>query len=329
MTEQRSREGRDAASPWNMPLAAWRQVIVRAFKEAGADNVGLVAAGVGFYAFLALVPLLGAVVLTYGLAADPETVVRNMQALTRVMPQDIAQLIGQQLLTVVHTSGGKKGLGLLVALAVALFGARNAAGAIITALNIAYEEEESRGFIRVNLLALAMTAAAVIALVLVLLSIAVMGWFRSIAPGAGPMAAALGKLATYALLALGAAFAAATLYRYGPARDDAKWTWLTPGSVLFALSWILLTAGFGFYVSRFGNYGATYGSLGAVVVLLTWLYLSSYALVFGAELNSELEHQTVRDTTKGPERPLGERGAWAADHVAQGTAAGKKQCEPG
>ena len=117
-------------------------------------------------------------------------------------------------------------------------------------------------------------------------------------------------------LALLAAFAASTLYRYGPSRENARWTWLTPGSLLFAVGWVVLTLGFGFYVSNFGNYGATYGSLGAVVVLLTWMYLSAYALLFGAELNSELEHQTARDTTSGPEKPLGERGAWAADNVA-------------
>jgi membrane protein len=313
--------GRNASSPWHMPFAAWREVAVRTYKEASADNVGLIAAGVAFYGFLALLPLLGATVLTYGLVAEPQTVLRHMQAMTAMLPAEIAKLIGEQLLGVVKTSGGKKGLGLLIALGVALFGARNAAGAIVTALNIAYEEEEKRGFIKVNALALAMTAGAVVALVLALLAVASLATLETLLLGTSPLAIALGKVLTYVLLALVASGAAATLYRYGPSRDKAQWTWLTPGSVLFALAWVILTLGFGFYVANFGNYGATYGSLSAVVVLLTWLYLSGYALLFGAELNSELEHQTAHDTTDGAERPVGVRGAWAADHVAQGTGA--------
>jgi membrane protein len=233
-----------------------------------------------------------------------------------VMPADAARLIGEQLLNVVQGSSGKKGLGLLLALAIALFGARNAAGSIITALNIAYEEEERRGFIKVNLVALAITGAAVITFVIGLLGVAALGFLHLALPSSSPVLAALSRVATYFALALLAAGAAATLYRYGPSRRNARWRWLTPGSLLFALGWVLLTLGFGFYVANFGNYGATYGSLGAVVVLLTWMYLSAYALLFGAELNSELEHQTARDTTSGPEQPLGQRGAWAADHVA-------------
>jgi membrane protein len=321
MTDDATHKGRDALSPWRMPVAAWIEIAVRTYKEASADNVGLISAGVAFYAFLALLPLLGATVLTYGLVAEPQTVLRHMKSMTTMLPADIANLIGEQLLSVVRTSGGKKGLGLLVALGVALFGARNAAGAIITALNIAYEEEEKRGFIKVNLLALAMTAGAVVALVLALLAIASLAALETLLLGSSPLAIAFGKVITYVLLALVASGAAATLYRYGPSRDKARWRWLTPGSALFALAWVILTLGFGFYVANFGNYGATYGSLSAVVVLLTWLYLSGYALLFGAELNSELEHQTARDTTDGPERPLGARGAWAADHVAQGTRA--------
>lgn len=140
--------GRNAASPWAMPPAGWKEILLRTAKESSKDNIGLAAAGVAFYAFLALVPLMGATVLTYGLVASPATVLKNMQSLTNVMPADVARLVGEQLMNVVQSSSGKKGLGLLLAIGVALFGARNAAGAIITALNIAYEEEEKRGFIK-------------------------------------------------------------------------------------------------------------------------------------------------------------------------------------
>jgi membrane protein len=310
------RTGRTAASPWQMPLAGWKQVAARTWKQSSEDNIGLVAAGVAFYGFLALVPLLGATVLTYGIIADPQTVVSNVKSLTTVMPADAAKLIGDQLMSIVHTSGGKKGVGLAIAIAIAIFGARNSAGSIITALNIAYEEDETRGFLRVNLLSLAITAAAVVMAALALLAIAALGYLEKLLPHAPGFILALGKVLSYFVLLLGAAAAAATLYRYGPNRKKAKWEWITPGSLFAALAWLILTFGFGFYAAHFGNYGKTYGSLATVVVLITWMYLSSYVFLFGAELNSELEHQTAKDTTEGAPKPLGARRAWAADHVA-------------
>ncbi|MBB4856808.1 membrane protein [Novosphingobium chloroacetimidivorans] len=307
-----------AAAPWSMSLAGWKDVLVRTAKETSSDNVGLVAAGVSFYGFLALLPLLGAIVLSYGILADPQTVLDNMTAMTKVMPREIAQLVGEQLMYVVQTSGSKKGLGVVIALALALFSARNGASAIVTALNIAYEEEEARGFIKVNLLALAITAAAVVVAVLALFAVALMTRVETLLPTSPLVSFAL-QVVSYIVLVAVAAGAAALLYRFGPSRERARWTWLSAGSLVFALAWVGLTVGFGAYVANFGNYSATYGSLATVVILLTWLYLSSYLLVFGAELNSELEHQTRRDTTGGPELPLGERGAWSADHVASGT----------
>ena len=311
-----SQSGRTADSPLEIPARGWKQVATRTWKQSSEDNIALVAAGVAFYAFLALVPLLGATVLTYGLLADPQTVASNVKSLTSVMPQDAAKLIGEQLLSVVQTSGGKKGFGLLLAIGIAIFGARNAASSIITALNIAYEEEDRRGFLRLNLLALAITAAAVLMAVIALLAIAALGYLERLFPHAPGFVLAIGKVVSYVVLLLGAAAAAATLYRYGPDRKKAKWEWITPGTVFASVVWLVLTFGFGFYVAHFGNYNKTYGSLATVVILVTWLYLSAYVFLFGAELNSELEHQTVKDTTEGAAKPLGERGAWSADHVA-------------
>jgi membrane protein len=232
------------------------------------------------------------------------------------MPQEAAALIGDQLMGVVQTSGGKKGLGLVLAIAIAVFGARNAAGSIITALNIAYEEEETRGLLRVNLLALEITVGAVLIAVMALLAIAALGYLQRFFPQVPATVLGLGKIVSYVLLLLGAAAAAATLYRYGPDRKKAKWEWITPGTLFAAVGWLVLTFGFGFYVAHFGNYNKTYGSLATVVILVTWMYLSAYLFLFGAELNSELEHQTAKDTTKGTPKPMGERGAWSADHVA-------------
>ena len=308
--------GRHAHSPFALPLQGWKQVLVRSWKEGADDNIGLIAAGVAFYGFLALVPLLGAIVLSYGLVASPETVMGNMKSLTSVMPAQAAGLIGDQLMNVVKTSGDKKGFGLLLALGIALFGARNGAGSVMTALNIAYEEKEARGFIATNLTALAITAGAVLVAIVAVVAIAAFGHLEELVPGAPGAVLVLGKALTYLLLLGAAAGVTATLYRYGPSRARAQWVWLTPGSLLAAIGGVALTLGFGLYVARFGNYNATYGSLGAVVVLLTWLYLSSYLLLFGAELNAELEHQTETDTTAGVDQPMGERRAWVADHVA-------------
>lgn len=313
--------GRGADSPAEITVKGWKQVAVRTWQQTSEDNVGLVAAGVAFYGFLALVPLLGATVMTYGLVAAPETVLRNVQSLTQVMPADAAKLVGEQLLSAVQASDGKKGLGLLLALGIALFGARNAAGSVITALNIAYEEKESRGLIKVNLLAMGITAGTVILAILAMFAIAALGHLEKALPHLPGWVLFLGKLASYALLLVGAAGGAATLYRYGPDRTNAAWAWITPGSAFAAIGWILLTLGFGFYAANFGNYGKAYGSLATVVVLVTWMYLSAYVLLFGAELNSELEHQTAKDTTAGAPKPLGERGAWSADHVAVGAEA--------
>ncbi|MCU6456159.1 YihY/virulence factor BrkB family protein, partial [Sphingomonas sp. A2-49] len=272
--------------------------------------------GVAFCGVLALVPMLGAVVLSYGLVASPESVIRNVQGLTSVMPSEAAKLIGEQLMNVVTTSGGKKGFGLLLALLIAFYGATKGAGAIITALNIAYDEEETRGFIRLQLVTLAITAGAVLLAIVATIAIAALGHLDTMLPWAPGWVLVVAKMGTYVVMAGAGTAAAATLYRYAPNRDKAEWKWLSPGSVGATLAWLAATAGFAIYVANFGSYDATYGSLGAAVVLLTWLYLSAYILLLGAEVNCELERQTAKDTTVGADEPLGKRGANAADTVA-------------
>lgn len=318
LPEKPDDRGRSAASPWQMPLKGWREVAVRTWREASKDNAGLVAAGVAFYAFIAVVPTLGAIVLAYGLIASPASVLLNMQSLAKVLPGEISTLIADQLIDVVTSSSRRKGMGIAIALGISIFGARNAAGALIKALNIAYEEEERRGFLKITLLAIAITVALILG---ALLAIGVMTAAQSLAslmPGASPMVRGGLRLGAGVLVLAGAAAGAATLYRYAPCRAKAQWSWLTPGTLLTALGWLGLFLGFGFYLTRVADYNATYGSLGAVVALLTFVYLASYIFLFGAELNSELEHQTARDTTDGVPAEMGQRGAWSADHVASG-----------
>ncbi|MDQ3246336.1 MAG: YihY/virulence factor BrkB family protein [Pseudomonadota bacterium] len=312
-----SARGHDARSPLEIPGRAWKDIAARTYKRVWDDNVGLVAAGVAFYAFFGLLSLLGLIVLTYSWVAEPQTVVGHFQTLTRILPNDIALLIGQQLMTTVQSSEGAKGLGILVALLVALYGGTNGSAAVITSLNIAYEEKEARSLLRFYFLALLMTVVAVVLAMLAIAAAASVAYLQTQLPQATPIAVTAGKIVGYALLVLVATVIAATLYRFGPSREEAKWKWITPGSLFAALTWLLLTVLFGFYVSKLTDYSATYGALGAVVALLTWLYLSAYVFIIGAELNSEMEHQTARDSTTGAPAPMGSRGAWAADNVAE------------
>jgi membrane protein len=319
MADQRAVQdpfGHRATSPWHMPAAAWKDIVKRSYKRVWDDNVGLVAAGVAFYGFFALLSLLGLIVLVYGFVAEPITVIEHMEALTAVLPTDVAFIIGDQLMNAVHASQKTKGLGILLAFLVATYGGTNGATSVITALNIAYEEKEKRSLLSFYGLALVMTLCALVAAMAAIAATAALAYLQHLLPSAAPPLVLAGKVAGYLLIVLIAAGVASTLYRFGPSREEAQWKWITPGSMFVALSWLLLTWGFGVYVSHFTNYHATYGSLGAVVALLTWMYLSAYAFMFGAELNSEIEHQTARDSTTGSPEPMGERGAWAADNVA-------------
>jgi membrane protein len=308
--------GRDAISPWAIPFAGWKEIAGRTWRQTWIDNVGLVAAGVAFYGFLALVPLLGLIVMAYGLVAEPQTVVSNMQSLTGILPPNVAMFIGEQLLGAVDTAKETKGLGVLLALGFAFYGGSNGAGAIITALNIAYQEKEKRSLTRFYLIALLMTLAAVAFALLALAATTAIALLEELLPEASGFTVALSKGVAYVVLLCSAAAVAATLYRYAPSRENARWEWITPGSLFTAVTWVLFTLGFGYYVTSVANYNATYGSLGAVIALLTWMYLSAYVFVIGAELNSEIEHQTAQDSTTGEPQPMGERGAWAADNVA-------------
>lgn len=320
--------GHHAESPWAIPRAGWKQVISRTWQQTWIDNVGLVAAGVAFYGFLAVVPLLAAIILIYGLVAEIGTVIDTMKLLFHVLPNDIAKLLSDQTIGIVHTSQGKKGVGLIIALAIAIYGASNGAGAIITALNIAYEERERRPLWEYYLVAMVITIGVVITALLALAAAAIVATLEDFLPRASDAMILFGKAAAYLAMTLAGAAIAATLYRFAPCRAHAKWTWISPGSIFTSIMWLLLTLAFSVYVSKVANYAATYGSLAAVAGLLTWMYLSAYAFVMGAELNREVEHQTAMDSTTGRPRPMGERGAWAADHVASDDRPKKRTGKP-
>ncbi len=290
--------GADADTPADIPAPGWKAIAKRTWKEGTDDNVSLIAAGVAFYGFSAFVPLLAALVLTYGLVADPANVVEHVRSLTNVMPQDAARLIGEQLQSMVTTAGSSKGFGLLVALGIAVWGAMKGATSMMTALNIAFDAEETRGYVKRTLGAFALTVGAIVALVVAIVAISAMASIESLLPFSSPFVHILLRIAFWIAAAAIVSLLIASLYRYGPSRPNPRWVWLTPGSLVATILWIGASLGFGFYVSNFGNYNATYGSLGAVIVFLTWLYLSAYILLMGAELNAETERQTEQDVTQ-------------------------------
>jgi membrane protein len=270
----------------------WREVLKRTYRESSRDNVSIIAAGVAFYAFLAFVPLLGSLVLVYGFVAEPQSVVQHMQALTALMPADAARMIGEQLMSVTQTASSKKGLGLLIALLLSIYGAMRGASSIITALNIVYEVKETRSFLKATMVAAALTVGAVFALLLAMLGISLLGFVEKLLPFSSPAVHLILKIVFWTVAAAAVSLIVALVYRYAPNHEVPKWRWLTPGSIAATVLWLAATLVFGLYVTNFGNYNATYGSLGAVVVFLTWLYLTAYILLMGGELNAELEKQT-------------------------------------
>lgn len=304
-------------SPLQMPRSAWFAIMKRVYLMNGVHNLSLLAAGVAFFAFLAFVPLIAVVVLLYGLIADPSTVAASLDLLVDVVPPEVLVILREQLIQIVTTSATRQGLGLVLALLLSTYGAMRAATAIMGALNIIYEEHESRGFLRTTgvavLITLGMAAVAVIGLI----AISLFGYIRNfLAPFLGGGALLLIQVLTWAVAALLVSATFAIFFRYAPDRRAAKWRWLSLGSVASTVLWLAITLGFGFYAANLSDYNATYGSLAAIVIFLMWLFLSAYAVLIGAEINAETERQTFRDSTVGPDRPMGQRGAVLADTAA-------------
>jgi membrane protein len=305
----------EAESPWRLSLRDANQVLKRIWLMWGFHNLSLLAAGVAFFAFLALTPLIAAVVMLYGLVADVSTVERQVASLAGLIPPDAASVLESQLLQVVTTNASVTGIGLIVALAVSVYGATYAANGLIAALNVINTELETRGVFALIRRAVFLTIAAIMIGVTGLLSGGVFAWLTSFTvPLVGPLATIFKAAAWISAFVLGT-WGFALIMRYGPDRRPAKWRWLTPGAIIATFLWMASSFGFSLYVAFVTNYNATYGSLSAVVVFLLWLYLSAYGALLGALLNAELERQTAADSTQGPDRPLGERGAVVADTV--------------
>ena len=280
-----------------------REVLARTVAESKSDKLALLAAGVAFFGLLALVPGLVALVSIYGLVADPADVTRHVGDMLGAAPSEVRDLVREQLESVTTRSDTGAGVGLVVGLAVALWSASSGMKHLIDALNTAYDEDEGRGFVKVRAISLLLTLGAVLFVVGAFVAVAVMP-----AVVEGPM-----SLLRWPLLALVFMAALATLYRHGPSRDEPEWRWASAGSVVATVLWLAASGLLSLYVANFASYGETYGSLGSVVVAMLWLFITAVVVLFGAELNAELERQRRSDTTDGRDRSMGERDAHAAD----------------
>ena len=272
--------------------------------KAGKDNLGLIASGVAFYGFLAVVPLLTALVISYGLIAEPSQVATHIAALTRIMPEQAAEIIGSQLKDMVARASPGVSLGLFLSLIIAIYGAMRGAGAFIIALNIVYGVEDKRSFIRRTAVAVAITVSLVGIFVLASLTLSAIGLLQKAAPMLNGAVFAAIQIIFLLVAAWSVRFAISTIYRFSPNRPPCPDSWLKPGSAVATIGWLVTTTGFAFYVKNFGNYNATYGALGAVIIFLTWLYLSAYVILLGAELNSILErrrNEKTRSPGSGPD----------------------------
>ena len=273
----------------NVTWAQWKQVLWLTWESSGKNNVTLVAAGVAFYAFLAFVPLLAAMFLLFGIVADQAILASSVNTMARVMPPEAAAIVSDQLTAIVTQSGSQKGFRLFVALFLALFGAMRAASAIVMALNVAYEVHETRSFIRVNLISMVLTLGLAIVLIAGAVAVSAKGSFDLRITDLPFWLETIMRIIV-ALLAVSAVSAViAAIYRYAPSRPKARWSWITPGSFIATFGALVTVILFAIYVANFSGYTATYGALGAIVVMLMWLWLTSLALCVGAEINGHLE----------------------------------------
>ncbi len=308
------RYGKSAEDPREVPLRGWWEVLKRVVDQVTKDHVAVVAAGVAFFSFLSIFPAIAAFVILYGLVADPATVTSQLEPVRDLVPKEVFDLLAGQLQQVSGAAGGALGFGLLVSLSFAIWSSAKGSSALLSAMDIAYNEPHREGLIRPRLTALGFTVAglafAIVAVGLLGVVPAAVALMSVPDPFAGILLGARWVLlGGIVLVGLG------LLYRYGPNRRSAQLRWVTPGSILATMVWMVASWGFSFYVSNVSDYNETFGTLGAVVVLLLWLYISAYIICLGAELNSELEHHTSADTTTGRWRPMGERQAYVADNI--------------
>jgi membrane protein len=306
--------GRRSKSPFAIPWAGWKDILWRTYQRIDDDRLLATAGGVVFFGLLAIFPAVTALVSSYGLFADPATISDNLQTLAMMLPAGTFEIVEDQVARVVSKGNSVLGTTFVFGLVLALWSANAGVKSIFDALNVAYEEREKRGFIKLNLISLSFTVGAIVALLLMVGAVVAFPLALDHL-GIAPESKLIVALARWPLLLVILLAALAVLYRFAPSRDAPRWQWLSIGAVAAALLWIAGSSLLSWYLSAFANYNATYGSLGAAIGLMTWMWMSAIVIMFGAELNSEIERQTLRDTTTGRPKPLGSREAVSADTV--------------
>lgn len=306
--------GREAETPTEIPARGWKDILWRTYEEFGKDRVTSVAAGVTYYALLAIFPAIAALVSIYGLFADPGTIQEHLNTMSGVLPGGALEIIGEQVTRIASQGGGALGFSFIFGLGLSLWSANAGMKAVFDALNIVNDEEEKRSFIALNLTSLSFTFGAILFILFALGGIVVLPIVLNFI-GLGEGTEWLVSLLRWPVLLVGVTFGLSLIYRFGPSRDKAEWRWVTPGGIVAAVLWVAVSMLFSWYVANFGSYNETYGSLGAVIGFMTWIWLSSIVVLLGAEINAEMEHQTVKDTTEGVHQPMGARGAKMADTV--------------
>lgn len=306
--------GRRSRSPFAIPWAGWKDIFWRTYQRIDDDRLLATAGGVVFFGLLSIFPAVTALVSSYGLFADPATISANLQTLATMLPEGSFQIVEDQVGRVVSKGNTALGATFLLGLLLAIWSANAGVKSIFDALNVAYEEREKRSFIRLNSVSLAFTVGGIAALLLMVGAVVAFPLALNHL-GMVPESKLIVALARWPLLFLILLAALAILYRFAPSRDAPRWQWLSLGAVTAALLWIAGSALLSWYLSEFANYNATYGSLGAAIGLMMWMWMSAIVIMFGAELNSEIERQTLRDTTTGEPKPLGSREAVSADTV--------------
>jgi membrane protein len=310
--------GRAAASPTQIPARGWKDILWRTYQEVQKDRVLSIAAGVTYYALLALFPAVAAFIAIYGLFADPSTVSAHIAALQGIMPYGAADIIGEQLRRLSAAPQTSLSLTFAFSLVISLWSANAGTKAIFDALNVAYDEEEKRSFLALNAESLLFTLGLILFALIALAAVVVLPAVLQVLPVGGIVAWAL-WIGRWVVLVAVVALGLALLYRFGPSRAEPRWAWVSVGSVTATVLWIVASAALSWYASNFADYNKTYGSLGAVAGLMIWLWVTNIVVLIGAELNSEMEHQTARDTTTGAPKPLGTRGATMADTIGKST----------
>jgi len=310
--------GRHAQIPRKMPRRCWKDILWRTYEQVGEDRLLAVAAGVVFYGLLAVFPAVTALVSLYGFFASPSAISDHLSLAAGILPQGAVDILREQIDRVTSGSGAKLRFGFIFGLAVALWSANAGMKAIMDALNVVYEEKEKRSFVKLNLVSLAFTLAGIGSLLVALGAVVILPVALNYL-GLQNMTDLLFRLARWPLLLILIIVGLAVLYRYGPSRREPRWQWISVGSVFAAMAWLASSALLSWYLSSFANYDATYGSLGAGIGMMMWMWISSIVILLGAQLNFEIEHQTARDSTIRSDKPLGARGTVMADTM--GTAA--------